>query len=508
MPDLHTLRHRGLVAARTLLVVSLAVSTACVPKVQEQIGLRDLKIEMPDTYGDDEAAENDLEALRAEQIFEDPHLVALIEEALTHSQELEILKQEMNVANAAILARRGQVFPKVGLGIDAGVEKVGRYTSQGASDVNTPMEPGLDEVPEHLGDFRIALQASWEIDIWKKLRNATKAAKTRFLESSEGRTFAITGVIAEISNSYYELVGLDRQLEVLDANIELLEQALEVVKLQQQAARVTSLGVQRFEAELLKNQSRRYDLLQQRVETENRLNALVGRYPQPVERTTSDFVERPLRDMTAGLPAQLLTRRPDLRAAELELEATKLDVKVARAEFFPSLAIDATFGIEAFNPAKFAALPASLLYNVAANLFAPLFNRPKLKSEWYAANAEQMKAVVTYEQTALLAFVDVANQLAAIENMDHRFERKAQQVERLETAIETSNQLFRSARADYLEVLTTRREALEAELELVETRQRQMAARIDLYRALGGGWPETTNRDGDAVAINDVEGGR
>jgi multidrug efflux system outer membrane protein len=278
-------------------------------------------------------------------------------------------------------------------------------------------------------------------------------------------------------------------IAVVDANLALLDEALDAVRAQQQAGRVSVLGVQRFEAERLKVESRRFDLLQRRVESENQLNLLCGRAPRPVAPSADGFLDRPLTDLDAGLPAQVLTRRPDVRQAELGLAAAKLDVKVARARFLPSLSIDADLGISAFNPAKFASMPASLLYNVAAGLLSPLFNRAEIKADWIASNARQMAAVARYEQTVLLAVVDVANHLAAIHNADAAFQTRSTQVARLAEAVETSNLLFRSARADYLEVLTTRREALEAELERVETRQQQLVARVDLYRALGGGWP-------------------
>ncbi len=493
-------------ARRFLLSLVLLGAVGCVPKVKG-IDLRPPEIDLPASFGDDLAGENDLEDLRADAVFQDPHLVALIDEALRHNQELGMAAMDIHVHNAAIMARRGEVFPTVGLGIGAGVEKVGRYTSQGAADAAVEMEPGR-EVPEHLGSFQIALKASWEIDIWKKLRNATQAARARWLQSIEGRTFLSTGLVAEIAHAYYELVSLDRQLAVLDQNVALIEEAIPVVQMQKDAARATSLAVQRFDAELLRAQARRYAVAQAIVEAENHLNALVGRYPQPIDRDVDRFVSMPLASMTAGLPAQMMTRRPDIRAAEQALAASELDVKVARARFFPSLSIDARFGIDAFNPVKFAALPASLMYDVVGQLMAPLFNRSELKAEYHAANAEQMKAVLEYEQTTLFAFVDIDKQLAAIEKMDHRQAHKARQVERLEEAVDTSNQLFRAARADYLEVLTTRREALEAELELAETRLSQVGARIDLYRALGGGWPEPGPLPDTTLASTHVEGGR
>ncbi|HTU59951.1 MAG TPA: TolC family protein, partial [Polyangiales bacterium] len=275
---------------------------------------------------------------------------------------------------------------------------------------------------------------------------------------------------------------------VLKRNIEIQQSALEVVKLEKQAARVTQLAVARFEAEVLRSQSRQFEVEQQRVEAENRINFLLGRYPQAVARDAQVF-KGPLPNVTqAGIPAQLLENRPDIRAAELQLEAAKLDVKAAKAAFYPSLSIEAGVGYESFNVKHLVATPASLLYNLAGNLTAPLLNRKAIKAQYLSANARQLQAVFTYERTLLLAFTEVVNKLAMLKNLQQSYELRAKQVATLTQSIEISNVLFQSARADYVEVLLTRRDSLEAEMELIETKNQQMRAMVEIYQALGGGW--------------------
>jgi outer membrane protein TolC len=182
-----------------------------------------------------------------------------------------------------------------------------------------------------------------------------------------------------------------------------------------------------------------------------------------------------------------LTNRPDVHAAELGLEAAKLDVKAARAAFYPSFTIDAELGYRAFNPIHLVSTPASLAYRLAGGLVAPLLNRKAIAAQYRMANAMQLQAVIRYEQTVLQAFTDVANQLARIDNLQRSYEFRQQQVEKLARAVETSNLLFQAARADYMEVLLTRRESLEAEMELVETKKQQFLAMVNVYQALGGG---------------------
>lgn len=416
-----------------------------------------------------------------QELFAEPELKALIEAALQRNQELNIRWQEVIIAQNEVMASEGEYLPKVAVGVGAGVDKVGKYTSQGVSDE-------AHELPAVLQNYKLGVSASWEVDIWKKLRNAAKAAALRYLSSVEGRNFAVTKLIAEIASSYYELLALDCQLEVLKQNIALQESGLEVVRLQKQAAKVTELAVQRFEAEVLKNQSRQYDLQQRIVEAENRINFLVGRFPQPIARSAQRFHEPLPNVISAGIPSELLENRPDVKQAELRLSAAKLDVEVAKARFYPALSIDAGVGYQAFNVKHLVATPESLLFNLAGNLTAPLLNRQAIKADYYSANAVQIQAVLNYEQTVLQAFTEVANQLSMIDNLDKSYQLAAQQVDRLTRSIDVSNVLFQSARADYLEVLTTRRDALESQMELIETKLRQMHALVNVYQALGGGW--------------------
>lgn len=415
------------------------------------------------------------------QFFADKELQHLVELALKNNQELNVRMQEIIIAHAEAAARRGEYLPRVNAGLGVGVEKVGGFTSQGFSDKATG-------VPEHLGNFGFGLTATWEVDVWGKLRNAAKSATARAEASAAAKDFMVTQLVAEIARTYYELCALDLQLEVLKRNIKLQTDGLEVVKSEKQAARVTELAVLRFSAELLKNTSRIYDLEQERVQAENRLNFLVGRFPQPVTRDAQAMLAPLPEVIESGLPSQLLKNRPDVKQAELELEASKLNVKVAWASFFPALSLDAGLGYNSFNIVHLVTTPESLLYNLAGNLTAPLLNRTAIEAQYRSANARQLQAVFSYERTLLQSFTEVANLLVTYENVKKRYELERRQVETLKQSVEVSNVLFQSARADYMEVLLTRRDSLDAELELIETKRRLQHAMVNLYQALGGGW--------------------
>jgi multidrug efflux system outer membrane protein len=419
--------------------------------------------------------------------FTDPYLRTLIDTALQNNQELNVRLQEMVIAQNEIRARKGEYLPFVSGRGAVGVDKVGRYTPQGASEKNIEIAPGK-ETPEPLTDYLLGVYARWEVDIWHKLRNAKKSAVMRYLASVEGKNFVVTNLVAEVANSYYELLALDNQLDIVRQNIVLQTNALEVVKAQKEATRVTELAVRKFEAEVLNTRSLQYDIQQKITETENHINYLLGRYPQPIARNDQGFNSLLPPVIHAGIPPQLLTNRPDIKQAELELAAAKLDIQVARAQFYPSLGISASIGYQAFNPSYFVKTPESILYSLAGDLTAPLVNRNAIKATYYSANARQIQAVYHYEQTVLNAFVEVMNQLARIGNLEKSYDLKTKEVQALTQSIDISGDLFKSARADYMEVLMTQRDALESKFELVETKKQQLNAMVNIYHALGGGW--------------------
>ena len=467
-----------------MIICGSLIYTSC--KLPSWIQKREENKTVPANYNNIQDSTNTAK-VKWKDFFTDPNLTILIDTALRNNQELNIVLQEINVGRSEVIARKGAYLPYIYLEGGAGIQKVGNYTSQGASDAVNYITPGT-LVPQNLPNYLLTANVSWEVDIWKKLRNAKKSAMYRYLSSIEGKNFLVTHLISEIASSYYELLALDNQLEILKKNIEIYQNSLEIVKMEKQAARVTELAVRRFEAEVLKNQSRQYYIQQQIVVVENRINFLVGRYPQPVQRSSKNFIDLVPATISAGVPSQLLQNRTDIKQAEMQLAAAKLDVKAAKANFYPSLNIMAGVGYDAFNLKYLVTTPQSLIYTLAGDLMAPLINRTAIKAAYYSASAKQVQVVYNYERTILNAYIEVANQLSNINNLEKSYDLKAKQVQALTQSIGISTDLFKSARADYMEVLLTQRDALESRFELVETKMQQMNARVNIYRALGGGW--------------------
>ncbi|MBE2287457.1 MAG: TolC family protein [Prosthecobacter sp.] len=424
------------------------------------------------------------------EYFKDPNLTSLIAAALENNQELNILMQEIAVSKAEVLGRKGAIFPFISLGGSAGLDKVGKYTREGAVEEGLEIKPER-RFPDPLTNFGTSADFDWEVDIWRKLRNERDAAIKRYLATQEGRNFMVTNLVSEIAQSYFELLALDSQMAILKPMIEIQRDALDAVKLQKDAAKVTALAVKRFEAEVLKNQSHLFEVQQQITVTENKLNYLAGRYPQPVRRNSSGFEHRMLTGIHSGLPAELLRNRPDVRKAEMELAASGLEVKAAAARFYPSLNISAALGLQSFTLSSAFNSPASLIYGAAANVAGPLINRSAITAAYEGASARQVAAIYAYQQAVLKAYIEVVNQLSQIRNLNQSYARKTEQVKALSDSISIAGQLFNNARADYTEVLMTQRDTLEAKMDLVELKQQQLNAFVKAYKALGGGY----NRD-------------
>lgn len=421
------------------------------------------------------------------QFFTDPNLVALIETALKNNQELMITLQEIEIAKSGVLAKKGRLTPTVSAGIGAGVKKAGRYTSEGAGDATTEIEPGK-EMPDPLGNFEGGLMANWEVDIWKKLRTEKESAVAHYLSTVEGKNFVLSNLIEEVADNYYELLALDNQLDIIQQYTKLQQRALEISKIQKEAAAATELAVKKFEAELAKSKASEFTIRQEITEKENEINALCGRFPQPIVRSKGDFMSMIPQTVYTGIPSQLLANRPDIKQAELELKSSKLDVEAARKEFYPSLEISATLGLEAFKPSYLVKLPESMAASLVGELAGPLINKSAIKANFQTADARQIQALYEYDKTILNAYLDVANLMSKVKNIDQYYKLKSEETQALEKSIDIANQLFKNSRADYLEVLLNQRDALDAKMELVEAKQKQLSTVVDIYKSLGGGW--------------------
>lgn len=477
--------------ATTMMCSLLLLLSGCgIPQLRPQEAVADL----PVTFGGSTSAENSSQ-VGVDEFFADPILTNLIQEGLTGNLQLKILGEEIQIANNEVLKRRGTYLPFVTIGGRAGLDKPSFYMPNGAAEEQLLAANGRS-FPTPLPDFLAAANLSWQIDIWRQLRNARDAATLRYLGTCEGRNYVVTRLVAEIAENYYRLMALDKRMENLDRIIALQEASLVRARALKEGAQGTELGVQRFLAEVRKNQSEKLIVKQDIIEAENRINFLVGRYPETVARST-EFFDLNLHALSLGVPAELLINRPDIRQAELELQAAGLDIKVARANFYPKATLTAGVGYEAFNTRYLFITPESLIYGVAGDLVAPLINKKAIKADFMTANARQLQALYDYQRTTLNAFTEVINRISMVQNYTTSIEIKLQQLDSLEASVDVASKLFQNARVQYMDVLFAQRDLLDAKVVLIDTKQKQLSAIVNTYQALGGGL--VLNQDPEAI---------
>lgn len=422
--------------------------------------------------------------------FADANLVTLIDTALRQNFDLLIATQRIEQARASFNYSQGFLVPQVNAVASAGLDRYGQNTLNGVGNFDTNLSPNIEGsrvIPNPTPDFFLGARSTWEVDIWGKLRNRRKAAYLRLVRSEKGRQAVVTSLLAEVARYYYTLLALDDELDILQENITYQQDALELMRIQKQAGRVIELAVQQFTAQLLSTRSRQGQVRQQVVEAENGLNRLLGRYPQVIARGSS-LQERPLpAQLLTGLPVQMIRRRPDIQQAELDLQATQVDVDVARAEFLPALNLSAYLGLQSFRLGTLVNL-ASIATGLLAGLSGPVVNRRFVRANYQGTVAASREAFYRYRQTLVDGVGEVTGSLRGVENYRQVAALQTEQVQTLQRAVATSNKLFRSGYATYLEVITAQRNVLEAELALIETKRLQFLYLTDLYRNLGGGW--------------------
>lgn len=446
---------------------------------------------MPSAFTPKADSTNNSGQLPWKEFFDDPYLLQLIEIGVANNLDLKVAIQRIEMAKTNVHAAKGAFLPTLSMNAAAGQRKFGEYTMDGIGNFDTNFSQSLPEdkrVPEHLPDYYTGLQSNWEIDLWGKLRSQKKAAVARFLASQKGRHLITTSLVAEIARGYYELIALDNELEIIRENSQLQQTAVDLIHAQKAAGRATELAVKQFTAQLLNTKSLEARLRQLIVQNENQINLLLGRFPQPIPRGNPILQQTLPDEIRTGIPSELLTRRPDIAQAELNLQAAKFNVDAARAAFLPSLVISSSLGLQSFRPEKFLNTPGAIAYSIFGGLTAPLFNRNIIRSEFQRASAEQIGLFYEYQKLIINGFQETVSGLQRIENLQTAANLKQQEVKILHEAVSTSNDLYLAGLASYLEVIMAQKNVLDAELQLAETRKDQFFSVIDLYRALGGGW--------------------
>lgn len=422
-------------------------------------------------------------------LFTDPQLVALIDSALANNLDRKIAMANIRQSEAELVRARLQMAPQVQAMIAGGVERFGDYTMNGIGnfDLNRSENvPSDRRVPNPVTDLFVGFRASWEIDVWGRLKAQRVAAAERILSSLEGERWLSTNIVASVAAAYFELLALDAEVAVARENLVLQERAFEIISAQKEAGRATELAVQQFQAQIFNTRALTYLLQQRIVIAENALRLLLGRYNGTIPRGNALMDQNLPARLQVGLPSQLLLNRPDVRQAERSLEAAKADLTVARAAMLPNFTLTPYAGLQAFRPSVLF-LPQSAALGLLGGVAAPVFNRRGLMAERSSRVAMQDAAWLRYQQSLVTAYTEVQNELQQYQNLQAAYPQKAAETAALNRAVEVSNDLYVAGYANYLEVITAQRGAIDAAIALQELRKNQFLNLINLYRALGGG---------------------
>lgn len=468
-------------------MVSIAAFQACITPGNTVV---QKPLKLPDTYNGSTDSST-IAVLSWKQFFEDEVLKGLIDTALSNNLDLQNTLQQIVIARANLLQAKGMMLPSLDGFVSGAADKYGKYTMTGVGNFDTNLSQNIEE-KQKVGtrptqDYFIGLKSSWEIDLWGKLKSRKKAAVAKLLATEKGRQWVTTQLVVEVASYYYELLALDNRLEVIRRNIELQERGVEIVEAQKEGGRATSLAVQQFTAQLLQTKSLELETELDIIRLENELNVLLGRFPSGIPRGVSIRLQSVPEVVEAGIPADLIRRRPDILESELLLEASSANSVAARKAFFPSLTLTPYVAFNAFKlPLLFA--NGSLAYGILGGLTQPIFNRYQLKSDFAVANAEQVIAFNNYQKNILTGYQEVLSSLKSIEQYKKIIAVNQQEAEILSEAVSTSNDLYLSGYANYLEVITAQKGVLDAELHRTQSQKQLLLSLLDLYRSLGGGW--------------------
>jgi len=415
------------------------------------------------------------------KFFTDPTLQSLIDRGIAYNHDMLVAMKRVDIAQQQLIQSRALQMPEVNLQLTGQFNRPSNNSLSGLSAKNF-----LGKT--HIENYMTVATLSWEADIWGKIRAQKEVALTGYLQSYEAKKAVQTRLVANIAEGYFNLLMLDRQLEIAKRNLLLNDSFVMATRLLKDAGLVNMLAVQQAEAQKQATALLIPQLEQSIALQENNLQLLTGQLPGPLQRNKSlnDLV---LPDaLVAGLPAAMVARRPDVRVNEMALMMANAQVGIAQANMYPALNITAGGGLEAFKASNWFNVPGSLFGLAAGAIAQPIFNRRALRTQFEVAGLQREQAVIQFRQSVLQAVTEVSNVLVQIEKTKQQEEIVAEQSKILQSAIVNAQLLFKSDMANYLEVITAQSNALQAQLNLTAVQRQRWSAVVELYRSLGGGW--------------------
>ncbi|HZT69252.1 MAG TPA: efflux transporter outer membrane subunit [Terriglobia bacterium] len=409
------------------------------------------------------------------EVYQDPILVQLIHTALTRNYDLRIAATRVIESQSALGITRANQFPFVNVG-------AGIFSQRNAK--ITKIFPAYK-----INAGRVDLSVIWDLDFWGKYRRETQAARAELLATEWGQRAVVSSLVSSVATAYFQLRALDDELEIARRTLSARQESLRLILVLEKNGSASQLDVSQAQ-ELVDAAAEAIPELERQIQQqENLIRNLLGEDPGPVPRGRP-LTEQPApARVPAGLPSELLERRPDIRMAEANLVAANARIGVVKAALFPDISLTGTGGFESFALNKLISTSGEM-WNGAVNLTQPVFEAGALRAGVRLARAQWQEMVLTYQQTIQQAFVQVSNALIACQK-DREYRRQQQKLaQAAEEADRLSTVLYRNGGASYLQVLTSETNYFAAELNLVQAQLNERLALVELYQALGGGWQQ------------------
>ncbi len=408
------------------------------------------------------------------ELFTDPYLVQYIEEGLQNNIDIRIAIQQMLMAEAYVKQGKASFFPSINGNASVTHQELSRNSQFGSFFSGA------------INQYEVTADLSWEADIWGKIRSNKRAFEADYLQSVAAHKAVKTRLIANIASAYYQLLSLDAQLEITKKTIITRDSSVTTIEALKQAGQVTQVAVDQNIAQYNNARALQVDLEAAIFRTENALSILLGKQPQKYERSALENQQLES-ELKLGIPATLLSNRPDVIAAEYNLIRAFELTNVARSNFYPSLTLTAAGGFQSLELDKLFST-SSLFATVVGGLTQPLLNQRRIRTQKEVADAQQEQALLEFKLSLLVAGGEVSNALYNYGAETKKFEFRELEVQALRNAEGNSEELLKNGYANYLDLLTARQSALNAELNVINSKLQQLLSVVNLYEALGGGW--------------------